>query len=67
MLEQAHGAVRRRHDPDADFGLVVDGPGWHPGVIGIVASRLVEAYYRPTVVLSVDGDEGGVGPEHSGL
>lgn len=57
VLEQAHGAVRRRHDPDADFGLVVDGPGWHPGVIGIVASRLVEAYYRPTVVLSVDGDE----------
>ncbi len=33
--------------------LVVVGTGWHPGVIGIVASRLVEIYYRPTVVINV--------------
>lgn len=37
--------------------LVVSGSGWHPGVIGIVASRLVEAYHRPAVVISVDGSE----------
>jgi len=36
--------------------LVVAGDGWHRGVIGIVASRLVEAFYRPVVVLSVDGE-----------
>lgn len=36
--------------------LVLHNPNWHPGVIGIVASRLVEKYYLPTVLLtSVDG------------
>ncbi len=38
--------------------LVVDGADWHPGVIGIVASRLVERYYRPIVMIAVDGDIG---------
>jgi single-stranded-DNA-specific exonuclease len=33
--------------------IVVEGPGWHRGVIGIVASRLVEKYERPAVVISV--------------
>jgi len=36
--------------------LVVKGDGWHRGVIGIVASRLVERFYRPVLVLSSDGD-----------
>ena len=36
--------------------IIVAGEGWHPGVIGIVASRLVEKYYKPTILLSIDGD-----------
>ena len=36
--------------------LLVAGENWHPGVIGIVASRLVERYYRPTIVLSLSED-----------
>jgi single-stranded-DNA-specific exonuclease len=36
--------------------LVVGGEGWHRGVIGIVASKLVDAFYRPAIVLSIDGD-----------
>ena len=47
-------------ESDPDIGsrsvLVVAGEGWHRGVIGIVASKIVDAFYRPAIVLSVDGD-----------
>jgi single-stranded-DNA-specific exonuclease len=38
--------------------IVVAGEGWHPGVAGIVASRLVEAHRRPCVVIALEGDRG---------
>lgn len=44
-LRQAEGKVAR--------GLVLHSEGWHPGVIGIVASRLVERFHRPTVMVAV--------------
>jgi len=37
---------------------VLAGEGWHPGVIGIVASRLVERHRRPVVMIALDGDTG---------
>jgi single-stranded-DNA-specific exonuclease len=39
------------------FCLVIDGDGWHRGVIGITATRIVERYCRPTLLISRDGDE----------
>ena len=52
--------ARRTVDTDLDVGsrtvIVVGGEGWHRGVIGIVASKLVEALNRPAVVLSIDGE-----------
>jgi len=44
--------------PAGEATLVVWGDSWHRGVIGIVASRLVERFYRPTLVVSVDREEG---------
>jgi single-stranded-DNA-specific exonuclease len=38
--------------------LVLAGEGWHPGVVGIAASRLAERHFRPTVLLSMDGERG---------
>ena len=44
------------------------GEGWHPGVVGIVASRLKEAANRPAIVIGFDGDEGkGSGRSVSGV
>ena len=45
-------------DLDDTFGIVVAGEGWHPGVIGIVASRLVEEFGRPTILIALDGEHG---------
>ena len=56
VLEEALGVVdaHRLHERSA---LVVWGEDWHQGVVGIVASRLVERFYLPTIVISVSGTE----------
>jgi single-stranded-DNA-specific exonuclease len=43
---------------DETYGIVLADERWHPGVIGIVASRLVEMYGRPTVLIALSGGEG---------
>ncbi|MGH2398531.1 MAG: single-stranded-DNA-specific exonuclease RecJ [bacterium] len=52
ILTQAIEEVERRRLHDAP-AIVLAGSGWHSGVIGIVASQLVERYYRPVVLLAV--------------
>lgn len=42
----------------AQAALVVAGEGWHPGVVGIVASRLVEKWRRPALVIAIDPETG---------
>ena len=53
-------AARKAVETDLDVGsrtvIVVAGEGWHRGVIGIVASKLVDAFHRPAIVISTDGD-----------
>jgi single-stranded-DNA-specific exonuclease len=64
----AAAEAARRELPDElreALGLVLAGEGWHPGVIGIVASRLVERHHRPVVVISLDGEGGGRGSGRS--
>ncbi len=39
------------------YCIVVDGEGWHRGVIGIAATRVVERYHRPAIVISREGEE----------
>ncbi|MFL6300874.1 MAG: single-stranded-DNA-specific exonuclease RecJ [Terriglobales bacterium] len=55
-------AMQMRVETDEElqraFCLVVDGDGWHRGVIGICATRLVERYGKPTLVISRDGADG---------
>jgi single-stranded-DNA-specific exonuclease len=56
ILAKAKKIVETDPEVGARSVLVVAGEGWHRGVIGIVASKLVDAFYRPAIVLSIEGD-----------
>ena len=58
VLEQALTRAAAVMDGGSCHSLVLAGDGWHPGVLGIVASRIVEKYCRPTVVIGFEGDQG---------
>ncbi|HJN89462.1 MAG TPA: single-stranded-DNA-specific exonuclease RecJ [Verrucomicrobiota bacterium] len=53
---QAVERVRQRFDPENDYVIVEGNMDWHLGVIGIVASRVMREFYRPTFILASDGD-----------
>jgi single-stranded-DNA-specific exonuclease len=58
ILDEALEQVERSADLERDAGFVLAGEGWHPGVVGIVASRVVERYGRPAFLIAFDGDVG---------
>lgn len=55
IVEQAAARIEERGYAFCRV-IVVEGEGWHPGIVGIAAARLLERYGRPCIVLSVDGD-----------
>lgn len=57
-LEEALELIEQQVDFANDRAIILASPGWHLGVIGIVASRLVERFHRPTVLIAIDGAEG---------
>ena len=57
IMADASRVIERDPEIGAQNLLVVWAEGWHRGVIGIVASKLVETFARPAIVLSVDGEE----------
>ncbi|MBZ0264876.1 single-stranded-DNA-specific exonuclease RecJ [bacterium] len=57
-LAEAQEHVEEFYDPNKSFSIVLAKENWHSGVIGIVASRLIEKYFRPTVMITI---ENGVG------
>jgi single-stranded-DNA-specific exonuclease len=52
-------------DPARDAAIVVGAPGWHPGVLGIVASRICRKHHRPTLVIGFDENGSGKGSGRS--
>ena len=55
LVTQARKAIETDPSVGAHNVLVIGGEGWHRGVIGIAASKLVDAYHKPAIVLSIDG------------
>ena len=54
ITEEANTILSNRHESDADKkSIVIFNKDWHKGIIGIVASRLTELYYKPSVVLTL--------------
>ena len=56
LVTQARKVIETDPAVGAHNVLIVGGDGWHRGVIGIVASKLVDTYHKPSIVLSIDGD-----------
>lgn len=54
ILQQTYDLIEKNRYAELRAGLVIASDNWHPGVIGIVASRVVDKYFKPTVVLTED-------------
>lgn len=65
IFAAADEQVQSGCDPARDAAIVVCARGWHPGVLGIVASRLMRKYHRPTIVIGIDADGSGKGSGRS--
>ncbi|HSR87878.1 MAG TPA: DHHA1 domain-containing protein, partial [Pontiella sp.] len=56
MADAAFAEIDEYFDASQHFGLVVAREGWHPGVVGIVASRVSRHYNRPAIIMGIDED-----------
>ncbi|MRZ81543.1 single-stranded-DNA-specific exonuclease RecJ [Paeniclostridium sordellii] len=57
MYQEAENIISSNERYKDDKVLVIANEGWQHGVIGIVASKLTEKYYKPTILLTIEGDE----------
>lgn len=58
MAKEAIAEVEENFPPESNGVLIIGREGWNAGVVGIVASKLVERFYRPAIVLSYDREKG---------
>jgi len=63
--DEAEEKLTKSFDPERDAAIVLGSPDWHPGVLGIVASRLARKYHRPAILVAFDPSGPGKGSGRS--
>jgi single-stranded-DNA-specific exonuclease len=58
IYAEAKAVIEAEGGVDKRWAIVLASEGWHPGVVGIVASKLVEEFGRPTVLIGLEGETG---------
>lgn len=61
VYQRAESEIARHFDPQRDSAIIIGGTGWHEGVIGIAASKLMYKYNRPTIVIGFNENGSGKG------
>ncbi len=56
--EEALESLAQSFDPEKDYGVVLASENWHPGVVGIAASRVAERIHRPAILIALEGRRG---------
>jgi single-stranded-DNA-specific exonuclease len=56
IVSETRERIQRIEDLETRRTIVLFDPGWHRGVVGIVASKIVEEYYRPALIFALEGD-----------
>jgi single-stranded-DNA-specific exonuclease len=65
IVAEAEEKLPREFDPTRDAAIILCARGWHPGVLGIVASRISRKYFRPTIIIGFDETGAGKGSGRS--
>jgi single-stranded-DNA-specific exonuclease len=65
ICDEAEKQLEKSFDPERDAAIVLGSGEWHPGVLGIVASRLARKYHRPTILVAFDATGLGKGSGRS--
>ncbi|MFH0808709.1 MAG: single-stranded-DNA-specific exonuclease RecJ [archaeon] len=65
IFNQAVEKIEEEVDLENDNCIVLSSKGWHRGIIGIVASKIIERYFRPTILIAVEDDGWGYGSGRS--
>ncbi len=65
ILAEAEEKLAMEFDPATDAAIVLGARGWHPGVLGIVASRISKKYHRPAIIIGFDESGAGKGSGRS--
>ncbi len=58
VISEAMAMIKQQVNLNTEYAIILASENWHPGVIGIAASKIVDTYHRPTILIALDGGMG---------